>query len=213
MKWLIQTFQSSIGKKLLMALTGMGFIGFLAGHLAGNLTIYGGSDSFNAYAEHLHSLGPLLKAAEWGLLLFALIHVTIGLILFLQNLSARPQRYCVNQAAGGRTLGSRTMPYTGMAVLVFVVFHLINFHFVDKANTTIFEIVHTAFQNFLYVGLYVAAMLVLAVHISHGFWSAFQTLGMNHSKYMPILSAVGLLFALLVGVGFGFIPIYIVLGA
>lgn len=87
------------------------------------------------------------------------------------------------------------------------------FHFVDKTNTTIFEVVHTAFQNFLYVGFYVAAMLVLAVHISHGFWSAFQTLGMNHSKYMPIISAAGLVFALLVGVGFGFIPIYIVFGA
>jgi succinate dehydrogenase / fumarate reductase, cytochrome b subunit len=209
MNWLIHTFQSSIGKKLLMALTGLGFIGFLAGHLAGNLTIYGGSDPFNAYAEHLHALGPLLRAAETGLLLMALIHVATGLILFLQNLYARPQRYCVNKSAGGRSLGSRTMPYTGLLILGFVLFHLLNFHFVDKSATTIFEIVSTAFQNPIYVAIYVAAMLIVAVHVSHGFWSAFQTLGMNHGKYMPIISTAGLMFAIAIGIGFGCIPLFV----
>jgi succinate dehydrogenase / fumarate reductase cytochrome b subunit len=209
MNWLIQTLQSSIGKKILMALTGLGFIGFLAGHLAGNLTIYGGSDPFNAYAEHLHALEPLVKAAETGLLLMALIHVTTGLILFLKNLNARPQRYRVNKSAGGRSLGSRTMPYTGVLILGFAVFHLLNFHFVDKSNTTIFEIVSAAFQDPIYIAIYVAAMLTVAVHVSHGFWSAFQTLGMNHGKYMPIISAAGLVFAIVVGIGFGCIPIFI----
>jgi succinate dehydrogenase / fumarate reductase, cytochrome b subunit len=209
MNWLIQTLQSSIGKKMLMALTGLGFIGFLAGHLAGNLTIYGGSDPFNAYAEHLHALGPLVRAAEMGLLLMALIHVTTGLILFLQNLNARPQCYRVNKSAGGRSLGSRTMPYTGVLILGFAVFHLLSFHFVDKSNTTIFEIVSAAFQDPIYIAIYVAAMLTVAVHVSHGFWSAFQTLGMNHGKYMPIISTAGLVFAIVVGIGFGCIPIFI----
>ena len=177
------------------------------------LTIYGGRDSFNAYAGHLHSLGPLLRLAEWGLLLFAAIHVTFGLVLFLQNKSARPQAYHRNKTAGGSTLGSRTMPYTGLTVLVFVLFHQVNFHFVDKTETTIFDIVSSAFRNPLYVGLYVVAMLIVGLHVSHGFWSAFQTLGLNHGKYRPVISGLGLVFALLVIAGFGLIPVYIILAA
>ena len=209
MNWLINTFSSSIGKKLMMAVTGLGFIGFIAGHLAGNLTIYGGKDTFNSYAEHLHSLGPLVTAAEWILLTMALIHVLTGLTLFYQNFKSRPVRYAVNKSAGGRTIGSLTMPYTGILMLAFVVFHLMNFHFVDKTNTTIFEIVSQAFTNPVYVALYVAAMIVVALHVSHGFWSAFQTIGANHPKYMPIIQVAGLGFSVIVGIGFGFIPIYI----
>ena len=209
MGWLSSFFGSSIGKKLLMAITGLGFIGFLAGHLAGNLTIYGGKESFNAYAEHLHALGPLVTAAEIGLLTFALIHVTTGLLLFYQNWNARPEKYAVNKAGGGRTIGSRTMPYTGLLILAFVVFHLINFHFVDKSQTTIHDIVSTAFSSPLYVFLYVAAMIVVALHVSHGFWSAFQTIGFNHPKYMPIIKGVGLVFTFAVALGFGLLPIYL----
>ncbi len=209
MNWITNTLGTSIGKKLFMAVTGLGFIGFLAGHLAGNLTIYGGKDAFLSYAEHLHSLGPLLVVVELGLLAFALVHVGMGLFLFYQNYKARPVRYAVKKSGGGRTVGSLTMPYTGILILAFIVFHLINFHFVDKTHTNIFEIVSHAFSNPLYVILYIAAMIVVAVHISHGFWSAFQTLGANHPKYMPIIQVVGIAFSILVGVGFGFIPIYI----
>ena len=209
MNWITNTLGTSIGKKLFMAITGLGFIGFLAGHLAGNLTIYGGKDAFNSYAEHLHSLGPLLTLAEVGLLTFAVIHIAMGIYLFYQNYTARPVRYAVKKTGGGRTIGSLTMPYTGILMIAFVVFHLINFHFVDKTHTTIFEIVKNAFSNPLYVITYVAAMIVVAVHVSHGFWSAFQTIGANHPKYMPIIQAAGIVFSILVGVGFGFIPIYI----
>lgn len=209
MNWIVNTVGTSIGKKLFMALTGLGFIGFLAGHLAGNLTIYGGKDAFNSYAEHLHSLGPLLTVAELGLLTFAFVHVAVGLLLFYQNFKARPTRYAVKKCGGGRTLGSQTMPYTGILILLFVLFHLVNFHFVDKTHTTIFEIVSNAFSNPLYVITYVAAMIIVAVHVSHGFWSAFQTIGANHPKYMSIIQVAGIAFSILVGVGFGFIPIYI----
>jgi succinate dehydrogenase / fumarate reductase cytochrome b subunit len=209
MNWITNTLGTSIGKKLFMAITGLGFIGFLAGHLAGNLTIYGGKDSFNSYAEHLHSLGPFLTMAELGLLTFAVIHIAVGLYLFYQNYKARPVRYAVNKSGGGRTIGSLTMPYTGILMLAFIIFHLMNFHFVDKTHTTIFEIVRNAFSNPLYVITYVAAMIVVAVHVSHGFWSAFQTIGANHPKYMPIIQVVGIAFSILVGIGFGFIPIYI----
>lgn len=209
MNWLLDIIESSIGKKLLMALTGLGFCVFLFGHLAGNLTIYGGKDAFNSYAEHLHSLGPILTVAEIGLLIFAMVHILSGIFLFWGNLKARPQRYVMKKSAGGRTIGSRTMPYTGFLVLLFVIFHLMNFHFVDKTNTTIFQIVQNAFSDPIYVGIYVAAMLVVGIHVSHGFWSAFQTLGANHPKYMPLIKGLSICFSLIVGMGFGFLPIYL----
>ncbi len=196
-----------------MSITGLCFCGFLAGHLGGNLTIYGGKELFNSYAEHLHSLGILLKFAEWGLLFFAVVHILTGLTLFYQNFKARPVRYRVDKSAGGRTLGSATMPYTGVLLLAFVLFHLVNFHFVDKSDTTIYDIVSEAFANPLYVAFYIAAMVVAAIHVSHGFWSAFQTLGANHPKYMPMIRTLSLVFALIVGIGFGALPIFISISA
>ena len=209
MNWMIQTLWSSVGKKLLMALTGLSFCGFLAGHLAGNLTIYAGKNAFNSYAEHLHALGPLLTLAEWGLVFFAVVHVCTGLILFYQNFAARTSRYAVNKKAGGRTIGSATMPYTGILLLVFIIFHLINFHFVDKSSTSIYQIVAQTFENPLYVVIYILAMIVAALHVSHGLWSAFQTIGLNHEKYMPFIMALSIAFSLAVGFGFGIIPIYL----
>jgi succinate dehydrogenase / fumarate reductase, cytochrome b subunit len=209
MNWFLNTLGSSIGKKLLMAATGLCFIGFLTVHLAGNLTLYGGQELFNAYAEHLHALGPVVTVAEWGLLTLALIHVVVGLTLFYQNLQARVTRYQVSRWAGGRTVGSATMPYTGAVILAFVVMHLFNFHFVDKETTSIFEIVAAAFNDPILVFMYVAAMAVVAIHVSHGFWSLFQTIGANHPKYMPAIRILGLCLSLAFGIGFGFIPVFI----
>ena len=209
MNWFTNTIWTSVGKKLMMAVTGLFFCVFLTLHLAGNLTIYMGKDAFNSYAEHLHSLGPLLTLAEWGLLIFAVTHISTGLLLFYQNFKARPTRYAVNKRAGGRTLGSATMPYTGVILLLFVIIHLFNFHFVDKTHTTIFQIVSNAFAQPSYVLIYTFAMITAAVHVSHGFWSAFQTLGANHPKYTPLLRGLSLVFCLIVGIGFGFIPVYV----
>lgn len=209
MNWLIQTLWSSVGKKLMMAVTGIGFLLFLSAHLIGNLTIYGGSDAFNAYAERLHSLGALLTIFNLGLIVFAVLHISTGLVLFVQNLKARPQRYNIDRPAGGRTWSSVTMPYTGILILSFVVFHLINFTFVDKSNTTIYEIVSSAFASPLYVGIYILAVIIVALHVRHGLWSAFQTIGANHPKYMPAIMIVSLIFGLIVGLGFGVLPIYI----
>jgi len=210
MNWFTRTLGSSVGKKLLMALTGLGFIGFLVGHLIGNLTIYGGPDLFNAYAHHLHAMGPLVTVAEVVLLSFAIIHVTTGLVLFYQNNKARPVKYKMDKTGGnGRTIGSTTMPYTGILLLAFIVFHLINFHFVDKTEITIAEIVANAFSNPLYVLTYVVAMVIVALHVSHGFWSAFQTLGLNHPKYMPTIWMLTIVLAIIFGIGFGFLPVYV----
>ncbi len=209
MHWIGQFIGSSVGKKLLMALTGSCFLVFLVVHLAGNLTLYGGKDAFNNYAEHLHALGPILTIAEWGLVFLALVHVITGALLFFQNFKARPERYVMNQRAGGRTNSSATMPYTGFLILVFVIFHLLNFHFIDKSTTTIYQIVDSAFESIVYVMLYVTAMIILALHIRHGFWSLFQTLGANHPKYMPLIMGASIVLSVIFGFGFGYLPIYI----
>jgi succinate dehydrogenase / fumarate reductase cytochrome b subunit len=146
---------------------------------------------------------------EWGLVILALVHIGTGLTLFYQNFKARPGRYVVNKWGGGRTIGSATMPYTGIVLLVFIIMHLINFHFVDKSNVTIYQIVSQTFESPLYVFIYIVAMIVAAVHVSHGFWSAFQTIGANHPKYMPLIMVLSTVFSLAVGFGFGLLPIYI----
>ncbi|MBU0991312.1 MAG: succinate dehydrogenase cytochrome b subunit [Proteobacteria bacterium] len=208
MNWVTTFFSTSVGKKILMSITGMSFIGFLVVHLIGNLTIYGGKDYFDSYVDHLHSLGPVLHVFEIGLLTFALIHVLTGAVLTFQNFLSRPVRYQMNRNAGGRTLGSATMPYTGAILLIFLVFHVLHFHFADHTVKTTFEIVTGYFVNPFYAGAYVCVMIVAAFHVSHGFWSAFQTLGINHGKYTPMLKILSLLFACIVAAGFGFLPIY-----
>jgi len=209
--WIKKILSSSVGKKLLMAITGLFFCTFILTHLLGNLMIYGGKNAFNSYAAHLHSLGPILKLMELSMLLFATIHIFTGLWLFIKNKYARPIKYQYNKNAGGRTLGSATMPYTGIIILIFVIVHLSMFHFVDHTNQTIYDIVSNAFSNPITVFLYVFVMIILAIHISHGFWSLFQTFGLNHEKYTPVIKIIGLLFSIFIGVGFGFIPIWILL--
>ncbi len=211
MNSLVSVFTSSVGKKLLMAVTGFSFCGFLVVHLIGNLTVYGGSGMFNAYVDHLHSLGLLINVAELGLLFLAIVHVSTGTILFIQNWRARPVKYAGRKNAGGRTIGSATMPYTGFIILVFLVFHLAGFHFADHSGRTVYDILVGAFSVPLTAGLYVLAVLIVATHISHGFWSLFQTVGFNHVKYMPLIMVLGWIFSITVAAGFGLIPIYVLL--
>jgi succinate dehydrogenase / fumarate reductase cytochrome b subunit len=209
MNWFLSMLASSIGKKLMMALTGLGFSLFLLIHLIGNLTLYGGKAMFLSYVEHLHALGPLIRVVEFGLLTFAVIHVSTGLILSWQNFQARPIRYKVNKRAGGRTIGSATMPYTGLLILIFVVIHLLNVHFIDHSLQNAFQAVDVTFSVAPYVIFYTIAVIIVAIHVSHGFWSLFQTLGANHPKYMPAIKGMGVIFSLLVAAGFGFIPVYV----
>jgi succinate dehydrogenase / fumarate reductase cytochrome b subunit len=140
-----------------------------------------------------------------------LVHIAVGTILFFENLKARPTRYKVYQNPGGRTIGSNTMPYTGVLILIFVIFHLLKFTFVDKSVTPIYQQMAATFANPLWVIFYVAAMAVVAVHISHGFWSLFQTFGINHPRYMPLIMKLGLAATLVFGIGFGILPIYLLL--
>ena len=211
MIWFANTLWTSIGKKLLMAGTGLCFCGFIAIHLAGNLTLYGGGELFSAYTEKLHQLGILIPLTEWGLAGFALIHVVLGITLFYENFRARPVRYHIHKQAGGRTLGSATMPYTGFIILGFLIYHLLTFRFIGQTGVVLYQIVITSFNQPVLVIFYVITMMAVALHISHGFWSAFQTLGADHVKYSPVIKGIRTVFYLVVAIGFGSIPIYLLL--
>jgi len=212
MNWLVTTFMSSIGKKQVMAVTGLAFCLFITVHLAGNLTLYAGKDSFLSYVDHLHSVEALVALAEFGLIFFAVLHIGMGLFLFIENRMARPVRYAVSKSAGGQTIGSATAPYTGALILVFLIVHLIKFRFVDKTTMDDFVLLSNTFAEFGFWTLfYIAGVIVVAVHVSHGFWSGFQTLGLSHPKYMPSIERLGIIFSLIIGIGFASIPVFLLL--
>lgn len=214
MSWLLRTFSTAIGKKQLMAVTGLLFLLFLAVHLLGNLSLYRGKEAFVAYAQGLHALGGLLAAAEIGLVVCLAVHVAIGTVLFFENRRARPVKYIVDKTGGGgRTWSSQTMPYTGLLILLFLLVHLATFshHLVDQSTRSIFQIARQVFSHWGYLIFYLFSMLVVAFHVRHGLWSAFQTLGLHHPKYMPAIEKFSVLFAVLLGLGFASLPIAILL--
>lgn len=208
MNWLFRTLSTSVGKKQLMALSGLLFLLFLVTHLLGNLSIYGGPLSFVAYATHLHALGKLLVAAEVVMLAALLIHLGTAAFLFFQNRRARPVKYAVDKSGGGRTLSSQTMPYTGLLILGFLGVHLATFshHFVDQTTRNIFQIAVAIFSQKIYLAIYLLGVLVVGFHARHGLWSAFQTVGANHPKYMPFIQKLSIVFAVIVAIGFGSLP-------
>ena len=211
MNWVTRTFSTSVGKKQLMAVTGLLFLLFLTTHLLGNLSVYDGPASFVSYAEHLHALGKLLLAAEIGMAVALIIHVTTAVFLFFENRRARPVRYAVDKGGGGRTLSSQTMPYTGLLILGFIGVHLATFshHIVDQTTRNIFQIAAAVFSNPIYLAIYVIGVLLVTFHVRHGLWSAFQTVGANHPKYMPFIQKLSIVFAVIVAIGFGSLPFVI----
>jgi succinate dehydrogenase / fumarate reductase cytochrome b subunit len=209
MNWVLPVLFSSIGKKAVMAITGLMFCLFLGVHLIGNLTLYGGEDPFLAYSARLHALGPVVHLVELGLLLFAVLHVSLALILYIENWRARPVGYVIKKTRGGRTWSSALMPYTGLYLLGFVIVHLSTFHFVDRTHQTIYQIVVQSFSKPGYVIFYVLSTVIAALHVKHGLWSSFQTIGANHPKYMPVIKGGSLLFSLGIALGFGSIPLFV----
>lgn len=202
---MISTLKSSIGKKSIMAFSGLLLSLFLLTHLAGNATSFLGREAFNSYAARLHSLGLLIPVFEAGLLALFIVHVSVGLNLFFENLEARPCRYEVDASAGGRNLASRTMPYTGLLVLVFIIHHLARFHFADAASIS--DLVRDNLSRPVTAWYYIFSLLVLTLHISHGFWSMTQTLGLSHPKYDLLLNRLALAIAVSIGVVFMLIPL------
>jgi succinate dehydrogenase / fumarate reductase cytochrome b subunit len=189
-----------------MAASGLLLSLFLLTHMLGNSVSFLGRNAFNTYAERLHSLGVLVYIFEIGLLTLFLIHIITGIILYLENLQARPARYSVNTSEGGRSWGSRTMPYTGVIILVFIIVHLMNFHFTDK-SVPVADLVRELLSSPSLAFFYIFSLVALALHLSHGFWSLFQSIGFNHEKYNPLLMKGALVFSILMGTVFILIPV------
>ncbi|MCO4792299.1 MAG: succinate dehydrogenase cytochrome b subunit [Bacteriovoracaceae bacterium] len=211
-----QIMTSSIVKKQVMGVTGLLLCGFLITHLAGNCLIYLGPDVFNTYAHTLVT-NPLLYPAEAVLALLFLSHIALAARLTIENNKARPVKYYMKSPTGrGATFASSTMPYTGIITLVFLILHLLNFKFGTIYTTQvggvemrdIYKTVIEHFKSPLNILWYIFAMLSLGIHVSHGFWSAFQSLGFNHPKYNCTLKCVSKLYALLITVGYSALPIY-----
>lgn len=198
---------SSIGKKQIVAATGLLLIGFLITHLAGNLLMLKGAQAFDGYAEYLER-HPLLIPAEIGLAVLFLAHIVMGLRVSFENFRARPERYALSESAGGRTWGSATMKYTGLMTLVFLCVHLYTFKFGHPEHTSLWEWVVFNFRRPWYMGFYLLAMITLGLHLSHGVKSAFQTFGVNHPKFTPMIETAGLLLAVGLAAGFGMLPVW-----
>ena len=204
-----KVFSGSVGKKLGMALTGLALYGFLAGHLAGNLLLFKGDGGaqFNAYSEFLlHH--PLLVPVELGLVAVFILHVWLAISVSLDNHRARPVGYQVERPTGGRNWASRTMLYSGLLTFLFLIIHLINFKYGDRAGGTLYDLVMQRFKTPFYTGFYVLAMILLGFHLWHSFQSAFQTLGLALSQRLRSLSIA---VCLVLAGGFGLIPLWIYL--
>jgi len=213
---------SSIGKKALMAVSGLVLVGFIISHLLGNLLIFGGPDALNAYGAKLRHLGWWLWAMRVFLLVMAGLHITTSVELAIENRRARPQRYRVQRYAE-TTPAARAMLVSGGLVLVYLVYHLLHFtfrvtnpelsHGVDALGRhDIYTMVVRSFQRAPIALAYIAGMACVCLHLSHGTASAFQTLGLTTERMIPVLSWISRLFALAVFLGYCSIPVAVLSG-
>ncbi|MBC8207761.1 MAG: succinate dehydrogenase cytochrome b subunit [Desulfobulbaceae bacterium] len=209
--WFSTFIKSSIGKKWIMAATGLCLFFFLVSHAAGNATLFSSSELFQAYADQLHSHPLIVAVFSNSLLLIFLIHVITGLTLFFQNRQARPTRYRVTARAASNTLASGTMIYSGLCILLFIIIHIINFSLGNKGHQ-ISETVTSLLARPTYSLFYIAAFLFLALHLSHGFWSMLQTFGINHPRYTALIAKLTLIVPLIFLALFGAIPVLIMSG-
>jgi succinate dehydrogenase / fumarate reductase cytochrome b subunit len=217
-----RALSTSIGSKFLVAFTGLALVGFLILHLAGNLLILAGPETFNSYGHALIS-NPLIIPAELGLILILLLHIYKAVQHVVRGRSARPQRYTTHAWAGGasrKSLGSTTMILSGILVLAFLISHLANFKFgayyavsdnaPDSENVRdLYRLVIEIFQNPGAVLFYVVAMVVTGLHLRHGISSAFQSLGLMAPGRTQALLTGGLWLAVLIAGGFALIPVWV----
>ncbi len=215
-------YQSSIGKKITVALTGVILILFVIGHLLGNLEIYLGQDHTNGYAEFLHTTGPLLWIVRIVLIAAVVAHIVATIQLSVENRRAKPRKYArkVSQAS---TIASRTMIYSGLLVLCFVIYHLLHFTFETtnpefrtltdaQGRHDVYHMVILGFRQPIISSFYVVSVFLLAGHLSHGFASVTQTLGINNRKLSGLISNGGRVLAWLIFAGYASIPITVLLG-
>ncbi len=220
MRWLIDFFYSSIGRKIIMSLTGLFLIIFLAVHLAGNLQLLKGDEglAFNEYTYFM-THNPLIKTVSYGLYAFILLHTFVGVGLWIRNRRAKGKANAVSTSANS-SWASKNMALLGTLIFAFILIHMGDFWWKMKFGSVpmvmiegqeykdLYTPVMNTFDSPLLVGAYIVGMIVLAFHLWHGFQSAFQTLGINHHKYTPIIEAIGKIYAIVIPLGFAIIPIY-----
>lgn len=221
MSWFTSAMSTSIGRKLLMALTGGFLVIFLLVHLVGNLLLLKADkgEAFNTYADFM-TTSPAIVSTSFIMYAVWIIHIVYAIILYRQNSSARPVSY-VTQKPLARTWSSRNMGILGTIIFIFLVIHLKSFWYEmhwGGINTAtygvgefkdLYSVSVAAFTQWWYTLFYVVAMVFLAFHLYHGFKSMFQTLGINHPKYNPLINFLGTAYAILIPAAFAAIPVII----
>jgi succinate dehydrogenase / fumarate reductase cytochrome b subunit len=215
---------SSIGKKTMVAVTGILLVLFVAGHLVGNLTFFVGPDVINTYAKKLHELGPILWVIRLGLLAVVGLHIYFTMLLWKENRTARPSKYKYKTHVQS-TIFSRTMRLSGIVILAFVVFHLAHFtlRVIDPAYSQmrtmvdghevmdVYRMIVTGFSVWWVSVFYVISLGLVAFHLSHGISSLFQTLGLSNRRLRPTIELGGKVLAWALFIGFSSIPISILI--
>ncbi|HEX4006446.1 MAG TPA: succinate dehydrogenase cytochrome b subunit [Acidobacteriaceae bacterium] len=211
-------WQSTNGKKVVMAVTGAILFLFVVGHLLGNLQIFDGPDRINAYGHFLKSLGELLWIVRGTLLLCVVLHIVATVQLALRNRKARPVGYKVKKSVASN-YADRTMYWSGPILLAFVIFHLLEFTAgtlhpgaPEFSDTDIYYNVVTGFSVWWVSAWYIFSMILLGFHLRHGIWSMFQSLGVHHPRHTPLLQQAALWIAILITAGYISIPVSVLLG-
>ncbi|MCR9243677.1 MAG: succinate dehydrogenase cytochrome b subunit [bacterium] len=222
MNWMLDYWRSSIGGKVTMAITGLLLFGFLVGHLAGNLLLLSGPEAMNEYAAFLKSKGALLWVVRCGLLAVFVLHVITGIRLARENRNARPIAYARPDTIQA-SLASRSMVFTGLSTLVFVVYHLLHFtvgvtnpeHFTMETSAGGHNVYGMVTASFSVVGIalaYVAFQVVLFFHLAHGVQSLAHTLGLHHERFTPMIKTASVGVAALITGGNIFLVLSVLLG-
>ncbi len=203
-------YEATIGKKIVMAVTGVILAGFVLIHMAGNLQVLGGAAKINQYAELLRSSMPLLWGARVVLLAAVVLHVRAALQLYALKARARPVAYA-KKGHRGATLASRTMIWSGYALALFIVFHILHFTtgtvHPDFVEGDVFHNVTSAFKNPVIAGIYLVSMGFLFMHLSHGLFSFTQSLGLSHPRYSARAKVIARVLSLIIAAGFAAVPI------
>jgi succinate dehydrogenase / fumarate reductase cytochrome b subunit len=213
----ITFWQSTNGKKVVMAVTGVMMFGFVVGHMLGNLQMYEAPEHINAYGHFLHNLGELLWLERGVMLLAIALHITATIQLALRSKAARPIGYSRRQAINS-SYASRTMYWSGPIVLAFIIFHLLQFTagYIHPQSQFIpgdvYHNVVAGFQVWWVSAWYIFAICLLGLHLSHGLWSMFQSVGLAHPRITPYLRNAARGVALVIVLGYISIPISVLLG-
>jgi succinate dehydrogenase / fumarate reductase cytochrome b subunit len=212
-----------VGKKFVVAITGIILLLFVIGHLLGNLQIFLGPDWINSYAQHLRDLGIFLWVIRGFLIFSVVLHIYFTILLAIENRRARPQHY-VERDYVKATIASRWMVLSGLMILAFLIYHLAHFTVrvtdprfallkADPLNRyDVYSMMVYGFQNYYVSGFYILGMWLLALHLSHGSSSLFQSLGLNNQTLEPRLSRGGRILAWLIFIGYTSIPVAVLLG-